>query len=154
MRKSIHVAIERIELTGVQYKTFRECLREQAIRQVDVGAIEHWKISSECRWQNHSRRTVDRFSKTMLGSKFQKRSLLPDELTEVEIRYVVAMAGVSEISLRTSSGIPKIELREVVLEGKSVLFPILSHRTKAWKQKAPRVGRSAERVATSPCGIA
>ncbi|MCE2798283.1 MAG: hypothetical protein LW724_01900 [Planctomycetaceae bacterium] len=117
---------------------------EQAIRQVNVGAIEHRQISSDRRWQNHSRRVVDRFSETMLGSKFQKRSLLPDELTEVEIRYVIAMAGVSEIPLRTSSGIPKVELREIVLEGKSVLFPIFSHGPEAWKQKAPSVGCSTE----------
>jgi hypothetical protein len=54
------------------------------------------------------------------------------------------MAGVSEIPLRTSSGIPKVELREIVLEGKSVLFPIFSHGPEAWKQKAPCVGCSTE----------
>ena len=87
----------------------------------------------------------------MLSPEFQKCALLANELPEVKVRQVIAVARVSEIPFDSPRSVPKVKLCQVVLEHKTALLPLFASRRKRWKKQALLLGSSTggtERIAS------
>jgi hypothetical protein len=93
----------------------------------------------------------------MLRPELQESTLLANELPEVKVRQVIAVACVSEIPFDSPGSVPKVKLCQVVLEHKTALLPLFASRRKRWKKHALLLGSSTggtERIASPSSPIA